>query len=62
MVKFEEILYEKFYMNYINSTNEGHVQFKLYRKQCLKCNSRKFAYAMWYPEQVSKVTFAKQQA
>uniref|UniRef100_H2Y5A6 3CxxC-type domain-containing protein n=1 Tax=Ciona savignyi TaxID=51511 RepID=H2Y5A6_CIOSA len=42
-----------FYLNYL--TNEGFVQFKLYGQQCKKCNSGKFEYVMWYPEEVSKV-------
>lgn len=37
------------------TTNEGFVQFKLYGQQCKKCNSGKFEYVMWYPEEVSKV-------
>ena len=36
--------------------NAGFVQFKLYGQQCKKCNSGKFEYVMWYPEEVSKVT------
>lgn len=36
-------------------TGEGFVQFKLYGQVCKKCNSGKFEYVMWYPEEVSKV-------
>ncbi|CAK8689408.1 unnamed protein product [Clavelina lepadiformis] len=42
-----------FYLDYEN--NAGFVQFKLYGQQCKKCNSGKFEYVMWYPEEVSKV-------
>ena len=42
-----------FYLNPI--TNEGTVQFKLYGQQCKKCNTGKFEYVMWYPEEISKV-------
>jgi len=44
-----------FWFNLNLATNEGHVQFKLYGQQCKKCNSGKFEYVMWYPEEVSKV-------
>lgn len=37
------------------TTSEGFVQFKLYGQVCKKCNSGKFEYVMWYPEEVSKV-------
>nr|XP_039249093.1 uncharacterized protein LOC120326802 [Styela clava] len=37
------------------ATSEGFVQFKLYGQVCKKCNSGKFEYVMWYPEEVSKV-------
>jgi len=42
-----------FHLDY--ATNNGYVQFKLYGQQCKKCNSGKFEYVMWYPEEVSKV-------
>lgn len=44
-----------FWFNLNFATNEGSVQFKLYGQQCKKCNSGKFEYVMWYPEEVSKV-------
>ena len=46
-----------FYLNPI--TNEGTVQFKLYGQQCKKCNTGKFEYVMWYPEEISKVFLLK---
>lgn len=42
-----------FHLNTVS--NEGFVQFKLYGQVCKKCNSGKFEYVMWYPEEVSKV-------
>jgi len=44
-----------FWFHLNHATNEGFVQFKLYGQQCKKCNSGKFEYVMWYPEEVSKV-------
>ena len=44
-----------FWFNLDYEHNAGFVQFKLYGQQCKKCNTGKFEYVMWYPEEVSKV-------
>ena len=38
------------------TTNAGYVMFKLYGQQCQKCNNGKYEHAMWYPEEVVKVS------
>ncbi len=47
-----------FHLNY--ATNSGYVLFKLYGQQCQKCKNGSYEHAMWYPEEVVKVsTFRK---
>lgn len=44
-----------FQLNY--ATNMGYVMFKLYGQQCQRCKNGKYEHAMWYPEEVIKVSF-----
>ena len=37
-------------------TSSGYVFFKLYGQQCVRCHNGTFEHAMWYPEEVIKVS------
>lgn len=43
-----------FQLNY--GSNMGYVMFKLYGQQCQRCKNGKYEHAMWYPEEVIKVS------
>lgn len=46
-----------FWYNFNHATNAGFVHFKLYGQVCQKCDSGRFEFVMWYPEEVAKVMY-----
>ena len=40
------------------AVNEGVVYFRLTGQKCMKCEHEDFVHAMWYEDEVKKVSFA----
>lgn len=45
-----------FWFHLERDTQKGEVLFKLYGQQCQRCPNADFSHAMWYPEEVVKVS------
>jgi hypothetical protein len=45
-----------FYFKFDYTTGTGHVKFQLYGQKCTKCLTDTYEHAMWYPQEVIRVS------